>query len=229
MIISRCKKDEFNVVAVINRDMGVYDICWGKEDVFENIGYTDEETGEWVDTGEVRDTDYCTFEMERVYSRNISTWLLDSIFLKAQRVPKMAEIREMGRLLGFDDAEVLEWMKKNLLNTISRYDKSENVEDFTIGGVHLWLDSSMRNKVRENLESCEWEGLTETVLRIDGFSLPTTITQGWQMYYAVLKYARETWNVTEIHKAAVPKLGTMDDVEVYEATFADAYPPKLSF
>lgn len=51
--------------------------------------------------------------------------------------------------------------------------------------------------------------------------------QGWQMYYAVLGYARECWNVTESHLAAAASLTTVEEMKAYDYTVG--YPEKLSF
>lgn len=102
------------------------------------------------------------------------------------------------------------YLKQQLIKQLEEYDASSKVNEFTIGDVSLWLDSSMRDKVRENLEYCTKVGLTETTLRINGHSFDLTLEQGWQMYYAVLGYARECWNVTETHRAAIMQLTTKE-------------------
>lgn len=115
-----------------------------------------------------------------------------------------------------------------LLNKrVDLYDSSDFVNQFSIGGINLWLDSSMRDKVRENLESSEKEGETETVLRFSGMSFPVTVEMGWQMYYSVLAYAKKCWNVTESHREAIAELTTAEELKNYDYTAN--YPEKLAF
>jgi ATP-dependent protease ClpP protease subunit len=56
---------------------------------------------------------------------------------------------------------------------------------------------------------------------------PMTVAMGWQLYYAVLDYARATWDVTEVHLAEADKLETVDEILSYDYT--SGYPEKLSF
>lgn len=47
------------------------------------------------------------------------------------------------------------------------------------------------------------------------------------MYYSVLAYARECWNVTESHLATVDKLETIEEIINYD--YKSGYPDKLVF
>ena len=85
----------------------------------------------------------------------------------------------------------------------------------------------MRSKVKENLETCQQLGETDTVLRFEGMSFPISVQLGWQMYYAVLAYARDSWNVTEDHLSMVDKLETVEELKSYDYTVG--YPEKLTF
>lgn len=123
-----------------------------------------------------------------------------------------------------DSIEFNKWLLKQKINA---YDKSKYVNDFTIGGIHLWLDSTMRSKVRENLETCQQLGETNTTLRFEGMIFPVSVQQGWQMYYSVLAYARDSWNTTENHLATVDKLENLEEIKNYNYKFG--YPEKLAF
>ena len=85
----------------------------------------------------------------------------------------------------------------------------------------------MRSKVKENLETCQQFGEENTTLRFNGMAFPISVQQGWQMYYSVLAYARECWNVTESHLAAVDKLETIEEIINYD--YKSGYPDKLVF
>lgn len=224
--ISNCLKSDFKPCE--KRDNGAYVLRWGFKGEKERVYVLDEETGEPIFTGEIVDSDRCTYECG-YYSGELKKDTLDKIFSISKRKPKMRELKVFGEEMGMTEEGIVEWMKGYLMDAISKYDKSKEVEDFSVGGVHLWLDSDMRTKVRENLETSQHKGEEDIVLRHEGMVFPMTLEMGWQLYYAVLDYARETWNVTEIHKAEVPKIGTMQGMIDYEDNYPSAYPPKLSF
>jgi hypothetical protein len=129
--------------------------------------------------------------------------------------------------MGLSEEQQLSLLKEKLKAEINRYDKSSDVEDFTIGGVHIWLNHDMRGKVKENLETSQQFGEENITLRFEGMVFPLTVAMGWQMYYAVLAYARDCWNATERHLAEVDNLTTIDEVVSYD--YKDGYPNKLEF
>lgn len=137
-----------------------------------------------------------------------------------------SESKDILRMLK-ENKESVECRRWLLKAKIEAYDKSAHVNDFTLGGIHLWLDSTMRSKVEENLKTCEKLGEESTTLRFGGMAFPVTVEQGWQMYYAVLAYARDSWNVTESHLAAADSLSSAEELDAYDYTAG--YPDKLSF
>ena len=136
------------------------------------------------------------------------------------------ELKNWLNVLGNNSINV-EWLREKIHQDLIKYDKSEKVNMFTINGINLWLDSDLRYKVFENLESSEKEGLTKTTLRINGMSFNVTVEEGWAMYYAVLSYARKCWNVTEDHHTAINKITDIEGLLAYD--FTSGYPAKLSF
>ena len=136
------------------------------------------------------------------------------------------EDKELYGMLKYSPNSI-ESQRRLLVECISAYDKSSHVDGFTISGVKLWLDSEMRGKVRENLEHCDRKGMERTVLRIGGMSFPVSVADGWEMYYAVVGYACECWNVTEGHLASVSQLESIEEIMEYDYTIG--YPSKLEF
>ena len=100
---------------------------------------------------------------------------------ESERVPRVFELKEIGEAIGMTEAEMLPWMKEYLLKAIRKYDKSKNVEDFTINEIHMWLDGDLRKKVEENLSYCQHMGIKETVLRYEGMEFPISVEMGWQV------------------------------------------------
>lgn len=161
-------------------------------------------------------------ETEEATSEEVTLWLCDV----AEYEKGVEDDMELITLV--KQAPESDGCQRALLRArVKAYDKSAHVEDFTIGGIHLWLDSTLRSKVKENLETCVQLGEENTTLRFEGMAFPVTVEQGWQMYYAVLAYARDSWNVTENHLQAIESLTTAEEMKAYDYTAG--YPEKLAF
>ena len=184
-----------------DRPKGNFRLFFHKEEVTREVSHEDPETGE-------------------VTSETITEWLCDVVEYEK------SEATEILRLLK-EDKNSLECRRWFLKAKIHAYDKSRHVEDFTINGIHLWLDSTLRAKVKENLDTCVQLGEENTTLRFGGMAFPVTVTMGYQMYYAVLAYARDSWNVTEGHAATADKLTTAEEMDAYDYTVG--YPAKPAF
>lgn len=167
-----------------------------------------------------REVTHKDFETGEETTETIHEWLCDVVEYEGE------EAKDILRMIK-ENKNSVECQKWILKEKIKAYDKSKHVEDFTISGIHLWLDSTMRSKVKENLETCQEFGEEITTLRFEGKAFPITVTMGWQMYYSVLAYARECWNVTESHLATIDKLETVEELMNYNYTVN--YPMKLVF
>ena len=223
--ISRCLKSDFK--AFEKKGDNLYKLAWGKQDVVERASVRNEETGEISFTGEVLETDWCTYR-GGLYRGILTPYLLQqNVLAGSDRHASVHELREIYEGLEVSEEEQVLLLKEALLAEIRRYDKSEAVEDFSIGGVHMWLDSNKRTKVWENLMTAQQKGEENVTLRDGGLAFPMTVTMGWQLYYSVLDYARATWDVTEVHVAKVTKLSTVEEILAYDYT--SGYPEKLSF
>lgn len=223
--ISRCLKSDFK--AFEKKDNNQYMIAWGKQNEVERVTERNEKTGELTFTGEVLETDYCTFR-SGLYTGILTPYLLQANMLEGtDRHASVHELHEIYNGIGVSEEQQMSYLSEALLAEIRRYDKSKAVEDFSIGGVHLWLNSDMRNKVRENLETAQQKGEGDVILRYEGMAFPMSVQMGWQLYYAVLDYARATWDVTEIHLATASKLTTVEEILAYDYT--QGYPEKLAF
>lgn len=223
-IIDRCLKSDFKTFEQVNDKRFI--LRWGKKDEMERIYEMNELTGKLEFTGETRETDWCTYESGE-YKGNLNTYFLDQALDGRTRFASVAEWKAMYDGMGIDEERQVELLREKLLAEIRRYDKSEAVEDFTIQSVHLWLNSDMRAKVRENLETAQQKGEGDVILRYGGLAFPMSVQMGWQLYYAVLDYARATWDVTEIHLATAAKLTTVEEILAYDYT--EGYPAKLVF
>lgn len=120
----------------------------------------------------------------------------------------------------------LELARGNKLMAIEDYDQSNNVNEFYLGGVPMWLDAHTRQQLRISIEAYQATG-AETVTKWFGGQQFTFPTSAWlQMLNALEVYAAEALNVTEAHKAAVMAMDNVEDIEAYDITAG--YPEKLN-
>lgn len=123
-------------------------------------------------------------------------------------------------------ADPLELARGNKLMAIEDYDQSDNVNQFFLGGVPMWLDAPTRQQLRISIEAYQATG-AETVTKWFGGQQFTFPTSAWlQMLNALEVYAAEALNVTEAHKAAVMAMDNVEDIEAYDITAG--YPEKLN-
>ena len=116
-----------------------------------------------------------------------------------------------------------ELKKQEILN----YDSSSSVNEFSINGMHLWLDKATRAGLKLRFESEKNFGVQETTLWHNGLQFPLTIKLAFQMLYALEVYASACYDNTQRHLAEVEKLETIEEVDAYN--YRTGYPDKLRF
>ena len=121
----------------------------------------------------------------------------------------------------------LEDIKANKVEEILAYDSSEAVNEFSIGGVSMWLDKATRAGLLLRFEAEGKVGRTETTLWNDGQSYTLPLETAQQMLIALELYASECYDNTQRHIAEVQKLESKEAVESYDYT--TGYPQKLLF
>lgn len=121
----------------------------------------------------------------------------------------------------------LEEIKANKVEEILAYDSSSEVNEFSIGGVPMWLDKATRAGLLLRFEAEGKVGRTETTLWNNGqpYTLPLETAQ--QMLIALELYASECYDNTQSHIAEVQKMESKEAVESYDYT--TGYPKKLAF
>lgn len=226
MINSQGKKSEFSVFKAINADKGVYEIKWGYEPVVERVTKLNEKTGEYEFTGETKETSFCTYAIERFYTKP-STYAIDKLFDKSTKYPSMSEMKIMAEGLGVEENQMVTWMKERLKKNILAYDSSSNVNGFTINGIKVWLDKSTRVGLLLRFQSEQAEGKTETTLWYNGMSFPLPIEQAIQMLYAIEGYASACYDHTQQMVAAVDAMTTVDELLAF--VYVGTYPDMLAF
>lgn len=124
-------------------------------------------------------------------------------------------------------APTLEEIKSNKVDEILAYDSSEAVNEFSIGGVPMWLDKATRAGLLLRFEAEAKVGRTETTLWNDGQSYTLPLETAQQILIALELYASACYDNTQSHIAEVQKMESKEAVESYDYT--TGYPQKLLF
>ena len=121
----------------------------------------------------------------------------------------------------------LEDIKRNKVDEILAYDSSEAVNEFSIGGIPMWLDKATRAGLLLRFEAESKVGREQTTLWNNGQSYTLPLADAMQMLIALELYASECYDNTQRHLAEVSKLESIAEVEAYDYTIG--YPNKLAF
>lgn len=121
----------------------------------------------------------------------------------------------------------LEDVKASKVEEILAYDSSEAVNQFSMGGIPMWLDKATRAGLLLRFEA-EGKAMREnTTLWYEGQSYTLPLAQAQQILIALELYASACYDNTQSHIAAVMALESKEAVEAYDYT--GGYPEKLSF
>lgn len=126
-----------------------------------------------------------------------------------------------------EEISPLDKAKKDILKKIDKYDKSDSVNSFYLGGVKVWLDKSTRVGLQNSITIEKEAGKTETTLWFNGMKIVVGCTLALQMLSILELYALNCYNKTAEHKSNVQKLTTLEEVLSYDYT--QGYPDKPVF
>lgn len=123
--------------------------------------------------------------------------------------------------------EQLEITRQKVLNDITAYDKSENVNVFTLGGKPYWLDRETRMSVSFSTTQEKSAGNENTTVWLgnEPITLPCDTVLGLLAQLEI--YAKKCYNMTAEHKANIMGLQTVKEIQGYDYTAG--YPEKLNF
>lgn len=227
-VISRGEKSAFVPFERVTNS--IFNIRWGKKDEVEKVGYINEETDEWEYTGEIRDTNYCTYEMTRWYGELNGFKFINKILSIASREASIEELNYILSELGLQEEEKVHLMKEYLLKKIAVYDSSDEVNRFFIGEYPTWLDKATRVGLKLRFDAELATGLESTILWQNGISFPLPLVgdgNAFQMLNAIELYASACYDNTQKHISVVKILTTIDEMINYDYTAG--YPEKLRF
>lgn len=117
-------------------------------------------------------------------------------------------------------------IKQSKVEEIIAYDSSSAVNEFSIGGVPMWLDKATRAGLLLRFEAESKVGRDTTTLWYGGQSFTLPLAQAQQILIALELYASECYDRTQAHIAEVQKMESKEAVEAYDYT--TGYPSKLS-
>lgn len=125
------------------------------------------------------------------------------------------------------EEEILKGYKDNLIQEITNYDSSPEVNSFYMGIYPIWLDKATRAGLILRFEAEKSKGLSTTTLWYENNQFPLKVEQGIQMLYAIELYASACYDNTQQHLCNAAKLTTKEEIENYD--FKTGYPQKLVF
>lgn len=120
----------------------------------------------------------------------------------------------------------IDWLAETKKRLV-KYDQSEAVNMFTVGGVPVWLDKATRAGLLLRFQAEQAQGIEDTTLWYKGMQFPLKVEQAIQMLYAIELYASACYDNTQRHLAALDMLEDEDSVKAYDYT--TGYPRKLEF
>ena len=123
------------------------------------------------------------------------------------------------------EGKTLEEAKDILLRNIESYDTSTSVNGFMLNGQKVWFDFELRDRVYQGNERLQRIGRTDTTLWLGNQCYNLSIEQAQNIISHIEAYAKDCYNVTAAHKAAVEKMQTLEEVMIYDYT--QGYPEQL--
>lgn len=126
-----------------------------------------------------------------------------------------------------DEAPTPKDVREKVEARIEAYDKSSEVNSFTLAGKQMWLDKGTRVGLVNSINIEKAAGKDNTTLWFDAVRYEIPVDAALQMLAALELYALECYNVTQSHIASVRLLDHVETLEAYDYTAG--YPEKLEF
>lgn len=125
------------------------------------------------------------------------------------------------------EEELFNREKEHMIEEITRYDSSEEVNIFYVQDIPMWLDKATRAGLMLRFQAETAIGETETSLWYNSMEFKLPIETATQMLYAIEVYASKCYDKTQYHIAEVSKITDIDELRHYD--YRLDYPEKLSF
>ena len=110
---------------------------------------------------------------------------------------------------------------------VDAYDQSNAVNSLIVNGKEMWFDKVTRTCINYSIQVEKAAGKTETTLYDnDDMAYVLPIDTAIALFAQLELYAKQCYNVTAAHKAALAELTTVEDVLNYD--IKTGYPEKLN-
>ena len=174
-------------------------------------------------------------EMERISESQVNFYFDQSSRPYGEYTQYMAVVitvdypEEEGKEDDIDEVKALALpdIKEYRIKQIDDYDKSDNVNSFSIGGQAMWLTVDERQQLATQISANKAIGRETMTKWFGGHEFTFPISSWEQMLVALEVYCGDALNVTENHKATIESFDNADDVLSYDITVD--YPQKLTF
>jgi hypothetical protein len=123
--------------------------------------------------------------------------------------------------------ELLNSAKERMIESILKYDSSENVNVFYIGSNRMWFDKLTRVSLKLRFDSELKKGKTKTKIWNNGVSFEFGVIEAIYMLNEIEVYASSCYDNTQQHIENVKKLDNIDDVNSYD--YKTGYPIIVRF
>lgn len=122
-------------------------------------------------------------------------------------------------------ADALSVAKQAVLNELTAYDASSEVNSFSVNGEMAWLDKATRVGLMNSTTIAKSLGRKITTLWLGDTKLELDTDKAIELLSTIEMYALECYNRTAAHRQAIEKLTDIADVLQYD--FKVGYPNKL--
>lgn len=122
----------------------------------------------------------------------------------------------------------LDEAKHEMIQRINEYDRSSNVNGFTINHeIEGWFTADERSNYRSSIDAAELLGVETLSLYVGDYLIQVPTQDAKQMLAQIQLYADQCYIVTKQHKIDVSFLETIEEVDAFDYTAG--YPAKLDF
>lgn len=141
--------------------------------------------------------------------------------------PSEAQILADGWMPYTPPAPTFEQLKARKKDEVLAYDSSSAVNEFSIGGVPIWLDKATRAGLILRFQAEQAAGQEQTTLWYGGQQFTLEVANAIAMLYLVELYASACYDNTQAHLLAIDSMTTEEELNSYDYTAG--YPDKVAF
>lgn len=192
---------------------------------FDSFEHEDERTSETIKVAEVVQVEE---EVKNPETGETETVLVEKTIEKEKVIEtRVYESKYVEVTKPKDEIVTALGIIKNLiLEEISEYDTSPEINSFYLNDEEVWLDRDTRVSIMNSTTIQKNAGLETTTLWFDGVALVIDCDNAIQLLGGLEIYALNCFNKTAEHKSKVEELNTIAEIINYDYTVG--YPEKLN-